>query len=124
MERVPKISEAEWQIMKAVWDKSPLTSSEIIAMLANETTWSPKTVRTLIGRLVKKEALGVNSDSQPNLYFPMVSEEEYRKEETKSFLNKVYEGSLKMLVTNFIKDEKISQEEIEELKRLLDEKKS
>lgn len=122
MSKFPNISDAEWQVMKVLWEKSPLTSTEIIDTLKSDTTWSPKTIHTLISRLVKKEALGVSKDSTFNQYYPLVTEDECRKVETSSFIQKVYAGSLQLLITNFIKDEKLSSEEIDELRRILDEK--
>lgn len=122
MNEFPNISDAEWQVMKVLWEKSPLTSTEIIDSLRHDSTWSPKTIHTLISRLVKKGALGVRKDSPLNRYFPLVTQEECRKVETKSFVQKVYDGSLQMLIANFIKDEKLSSKEIDELSRILDEK--
>jgi BlaI family transcriptional regulator, penicillinase repressor len=122
MDNFPNISDAEWQVMKVLWEKSPLTSTEIIESLRGNTTWSPKTIHTLISRLVKKEALGVSKNSTINQYYPIVSQDECRKVETKSFIKKVYDGSLQLLIANFIKDEKLSLEEIDELRRILDEK--
>jgi len=120
--KFPNISDAEWQVMKVLWEKSPLTSTEIIDSLRNDTTWSPKTIHTLISRLVKKEAVGIKTGSSFTRYFPLGTEEECRKVETKSFVQKVYDGSLHLLLKNFIQDEKLSTEEINELRRILDEK--
>jgi len=123
--KIPKISDAEWVIMKVLWKKSPLTSSDIIKELKPITTWNPKTIHTLISRLVEKKALGVEKDTAPfYLYYPLVSEEECRKIETKSFLKKVYDGSFPLLVANFVKEEKLTLQDIEELKRLLEENKN
>lgn len=118
----PKISDAEWQVIKVLWEKSPLTSTEIIEKLKFETKWNPKTIHTLIGRLVKKNAIGVEKGQSFNQYYPLVSEKDCIRVEMKSFIQKAYDGSLKMLLTNFIRDEKLSKEEIEELKRILDNK--
>jgi BlaI family penicillinase repressor len=122
MSDFPNISDAEWLVMKIVWNKSPLTSTEIIDYLKKDTTWSPKTIHTLISRLVKKGALGVDKESTFNKYYPLVTEEECRRVETKSFIKKVYDGSLQLLLANFIKDEKLSTEEINQLRRILDDK--
>jgi len=122
MVNLPNISDAEWKVMKVLWEKSPLTSTEIINSLKDSTNWSPKTIHTLISRLVKKEVVGVNKDFPVNKYFPLVTEEECRKVETKSFIQKVYDGSLHLLIKNFIKYEKLTSEEINELRRILDEK--
>lgn len=123
MEEFPKISDSEWQIMKVLWKESPITASEVISALKYDTSWSSKTIHTLISRLVKKNAIAIKKDSSFYLYYPLVSEEECKRVETKSFVQKVYDGSLHMLIANFIKEEKLTSEEIEELQRALDEKK-
>lgn len=117
-----KISEAEWQVMKIIWAKPPLTATQVIEYLKPETQWNPKTIHTLIARLVKKEVLGVNKDSSLFEYYPLVSRDDCMREETKSFLHKVYDGSLHLLLANFVKDESLSPKEIEQLRNLLDER--
>ena len=124
MNELPKISDSEWEVMKVLWEKSPLASSEIIKILKGSISWSPKTIHTLISRLVNKNAIEVKKDAPFYLYSAKVSEEECRKMETKSFIKKVYYGSIHLLISNFIKDEKLSDEQIEELHRILDEKNS
>ncbi|MHB1653947.1 MAG: BlaI/MecI/CopY family transcriptional regulator [Desulfitobacteriaceae bacterium] len=117
-----KISDAEWLVIKVLWEESPLTATRVVEHLKPVTTWSPKTIQTLIGRLVKKGALGVNKDADLYHYYPLVSQEACMREETKSFLQKVYGGSLHLLLANFVKSENLSPEEIEQLKSLLDER--
>ncbi|MDQ7092145.1 BlaI/MecI/CopY family transcriptional regulator [Desulfosporosinus sp. PR] len=117
-----KISDAEWQVMKIFWNKSPLTATQAIEALKQDTLWSPKTIHTLIARLVKKEALGVNKDSNLFHYYPLVSKEDCIGEETRSFLQKVCDGSLHLLLANFVKNESLSAKEIEDLRKLLDQK--
>ncbi|WP_373309143.1 MULTISPECIES: BlaI/MecI/CopY family transcriptional regulator [Paenibacillus] len=122
LHKLPVISEAEWEVMKVLWQNSPLTANEVIDALAAYMDWSPKTVRTLLNRLVAKEAVAFHPDSRPYSYYPLITEEECQKAETKSFLQRIYRGSLKPLLVNFLKEEELSPAEIEELKRLLDEK--
>jgi BlaI family penicillinase repressor len=117
-----RISDAEWLIMKVIWNNSPSTASSVIKHLEQETDWSPKTVQTLIGRLAKKGALGVKKDTSLNEYYPLVSKEDCMREETKTFLQKVYDGSLKVLIANFVNNETLSSKEIEELKSILNKK--
>ncbi len=119
---IPRISDAEWQVMKVLWKKSPLTAAEIIEKIIPETKWSRKTVHTLIRRLVQKKVLGVKKYN-PYMYFPLLEEKLCMKEETKTFLEKVYNGSLQLLMANFLKNEKLSKQEIKVLKELLDENK-
>ena len=123
MNKIPKISDSEWEVMKVLWKKSPLTSSEIIGILKEYSSWNPKSIHTLISRLVDKDAIRVKKDESFYLYSPNVSEEECRRVETKSFIKKVYDGSIHLLISSFVKDEKLSGKEIEELKQILDKKK-
>lgn len=121
MNNTLNITDAEYYVMKTIWSRSPMNASEIIESLKDETDWNPKTIHTLISRLVSKKAVGVIKES-PYRFYPLVLEGEYRREETRSFLKKVYNGSIQHLVANFINDEAITKEELEELKRLLDDK--
>ncbi len=109
--------------MKVVWAKSPITASEIIAKLRPNSTWNSKTIHTLINRLVSKNVLGVNKETTYFQYSPLVSEEECTRGETQSFLEKVYDGSFNLLVANFLKEKKLSSQEIEELQQILDRNK-
>ncbi len=122
MRKAKRITEAELNIMKVLWKQSPINAGDIIQALRKKTQWSPKTIHTLISRLVSKEAVGITKATPYNLYFPIVSEEEYKSAQTKSFINKVYDGSIHHLVVNFIKEEKLSKEELNELRKLLDRK--
>ncbi|OIK11793.1 BlaI/MecI/CopY family transcriptional regulator [Bacillus sp. MUM 13] len=117
-----KISDAEWIIMKVLWEEAPLTSAKIIEAVSSHKKWSPKTIHSLISRLVKKGALGVNREMAHYEYYPLVDKRDCILEETRSFIQKVYDGSLHLMLANFIKDEKISEKEIEELQKLLDKK--
>ena len=121
---IPQISQAEWRIMKLLWDKSPRTSNEIIELLDNDATvdWNPKTIKTLLNRLVNKGALDYDKEGRSYLYYPKVDESECRRAERKSFLGRVYSGSLKPMLAAFIEDEQLTKDDIEELKRILEEK--
>lgn len=118
----PKISETEWLVMKTLWLKSPKTANQVIQDLEGTVEWSPKTVRTLLSRLVKKGALNYNQEGREYLYFPTVTEEESAKQETNTFLQKVHGGMLNSMLASFIKEQSLSKTDIDELKHLLDEK--
>lgn len=122
MIEIPRISEAEWEVMKILWVKSPSSANQIIESLSGSNNWKPKTVKTLISRLVKKNAIGFTQDNRLYYYYPLVDEDECLKAESQSFLNRVYGGALKPMLINFLREEKLSLDEIEELKRILDER--
>jgi BlaI family penicillinase repressor len=123
MKEFPQISDAEWQVMKIIWDKSPITANEVIEKLKPNTQWKPKTIKTLIKRLVDKKALGFHNEGKAYLYYPIVPENEALKVESEAFLKKVFNGSLNLMLANFIEDERLSEQEIKELKRIIEAKK-
>ena len=121
MGKSTKITDAEWEVMEVLWNDSPLASREIIRQIQPHKEWNPKTIHTLIGRLVEKKVVGIDKASAKYLYYPLISKEECRLQEAESFLQKVYNGSLSLLVANFVKENKLSPEEIEKLKELLEQ---
>ncbi len=124
MKDIPRISQAEWQVMKVFWTKRLATANDVIDALSNDADWKPATVKSLINRLVKKGALGFKQAGKVYDYFPLVSEEECLNAESESFLQRLYGGALKPLLVNFLKHEELSPEDIEELKQILNERKS
>jgi len=122
MSHTPRISEAEWEVMKICWNRSPVTAQEIIDTLAALDDWHPKTVKTLLNRLVKKRALGFKKDGRAYLYHPLVEEKDCIAAESKSFLDRVFGGSLKPMLAHFVESRKLSDTEIAELKTLLKQK--
>ncbi|ALS29441.1 BlaI/MecI/CopY family transcriptional regulator [Paenibacillus cisolokensis] len=122
MKQIPKISDAEWEVMKVFWAKAPLTANDVIQALEGSKDWNPKTIRTLIKRLVEKNAVGYKQEGRNYSYFPLVQEEECVRSETRSFLKRIYGGALKPMIVNFLKEEQLTKEDIEELKRILDER--
>jgi len=122
MKTIPQISEAELEVMKILWEIGHATSSQIIDKLTKTTEWKPKTIQTLIIRLVAKGALKAEkTEGKAFMYFPLISEDEFKVYASKSFLQKLFNGSLNLMVASFIKEQKISREEINSLKKLLDE---
>lgn len=122
MVEIPKISEAEWEVMKIVWVDSPRTSNQIIEALESTKDWKPKTIKTLISRLVSKNALGFKEEGRKYLYYPLVNENECIRAENQTFLSKVYNGAIKNMLVSFLKESDLSKEDIEDLKRILDER--
>ena len=117
------ISDSEWKVMKIIWGKSPISGGEIVEELEVDSGWNPKTIHTLIRRLVAKGAITAKKEKTYYSYYAAVSEDECVKEETKTFLEKCFNGSFNMLLTNFINDKNLSEKDIEELQALLNSKK-
>jgi len=122
MNNIPQISESELEVMKILWQLGSATSSQIVEKLSKTTEWKPKTIQTLITRLVSKEAVEVDkSNKKPYIYLPKINEEEYKAFASTSFIERLYNGSVNMMISSFIKNKKMSKEDIQELKNLLDE---
>jgi len=121
MKKTPRISEAEREVMKVLWSKSPKTANEIVRVLSKKTSWKRETIRTLINRLVQKKAVGFEKKGRQYHYFPLVTEAECIREETKSFLKRVHGGSIEPMLTSFVEEEQLSPEKIKRLRRILDE---
>lgn len=120
MEQQLSISESEWRVMKIVWSNSPQTLPEILDRL-KETGWSKTTIQTYLARLVKKGALTTKRHGKGYLYYPAVSENDCQLAESRSFLSRVYDGSLSKMVMGFVKSGNLSLEELNELKSLIDQ---
>lgn len=122
MTKVPKISEAEWLVMKVIWDENPITSKRVVEVLSGSTPWKPKTIKTLLSRLVQKGAVGYENEGRGYLYYPLIEEAVLVKAESQSFLKRVFRGALKPMIATMVESKDLSQEEIEDLKRLLSKK--
>ncbi len=120
MEKQLSISESEWRVMKIIWNDCPQTLPEILDRL-KETGWSKTTIQTYLARLVKKGALSTKRQGKGYLYYPAVSESDCQLAESRSFLSRVYDGSLSRMVMGFVKSGELSQEELNELKSLIDQ---
>lgn len=116
------ISESELKIMEVIWENGTVQSTEIVKKLRLVTNWKDNTVYTLIGRLAKKNVIQIDKSVSPNLCIPLVSREQYRKDARTSFLKRVYNGSLSLMLTNIIEDGSLSEDEINGLKKILDHK--
>jgi BlaI family penicillinase repressor len=117
-----KISDAEWQVMNLLWERSPLTGGEIIAALQKKSAWRPRTIRTLVDRLVEKGALKIITEGKRR-FAPLVSLETCVRVESRSFMERVFGGRPASMLLHIIKDAKLTPREIDQLKKLLSEKK-
>jgi BlaI family penicillinase repressor len=122
MSKVPKISESEWLVMKAIWDENPVPSKRVVEILSDSTQWKPKTIKTLLSRLVQKGAVGHKKEGRGYIYYPLIKESVLVKAESQSFLKRVFRGALKPMIATLVESEDLSKEEIRELKRLLSKK--
>jgi BlaI family penicillinase repressor len=117
-----KIADTEWLVMRVVWQMGPVGAAEVIAAVLPQTGWSHRTVRTLLNRLVKKGALRAEMVDGRNIYRAKVAQSQCVRQESRSFLNRVFEGDAGRMLVHFVQNEKITPEQIKELKALLNAK--
>lgn len=119
MKALPQISEAEFQVMKIVWEHAPVSTNQVTEYLARTTKWSPKTIQTMLKRLVQKKALTYDKEGRVFIYTPLIGQQDYVNQESRHFLQRFYNGNLVSMMTAFLDMEELSQQEVDELKELL-----
>lgn len=117
----PRISDSEWEVMKAVWDHEPLTAVEVLKQLPHD-QWKQKTVNTFLTRLESKGVIRSERVGRANVYRSLMSEKECRGMEGSQFLKKVFRGEVAPLMLHFIENEDLSEDDVAELKQLLEKK--
>ena len=114
------ISPSEWEIMEILWRQSPLSASEIFEALEGQTTWNNRTVRSFLDRLEQKKAIAKDKKHGINVYTPLLKREQCLRRESRSFLERFFSGNPVSMMAHFIEKEKLSDEQIEKLQKLLE----
>ncbi len=120
---LPQISDAEWIVMNVIWDHGPLTTNQVVQALEEQSDWKPKTIHTLLRRLVQKGALTFAKQGREYLFRSLVDAQHCRHEASRSFLRRLFDGEVAPFLASFLENERLTRAEIEELKRILDQKK-
>ncbi|CAN7418913.1 MULTISPECIES: BlaI/MecI/CopY family transcriptional regulator [unclassified Phenylobacterium] len=115
------ITEAERQVMEALWSGGPLTPDELVKAVAPAQGWGEATVKTLVNRLLKKGAIASRKQDGRTLYAPLVARDEYVTAESQGLLDRLFGGELAPMVAHFAHRQALSDEEKARLRRLLDE---
>ena len=122
MPQIPRISETEWEIMRIVWAKAPVTAADIISELTKaDPTWHPVTAKTRLNRLVRKGALGYEQQGRAYLYKPLVDEQSCVSAVSSSFLDRVFGGSLTSMVAYFVENRKLTPKQAKDLRKAMEE---
>ena len=115
------LSEREWMVLRALWETGGAELGTLVQRLQPETGWSRNTVLTYLTRMEAKGLVAIDKEASPHFYRAVPDEESCRKEERRSFVERVYSGSAGDLIAAFLKEETITAEERERLRKLLDE---
>ena len=119
MHALPHISESEFEVMKVVWKFTPINTNEITERLLKTTSWSAKTIQTLIKRLVTKGALTYEKQGRVFVYTPLVEENEYVSQQSNSFLNRFYDGDFSAMLSAYLENNQLSETELNNLRSIL-----
>ena len=116
---LPSITDAEWTVMRVLWERGAATTNEVVQTLAGVTDWKPKTIHTLLRRLADKGALGHEKNGREFVFRPLVAERDCQLAQSRSFLDRVFGGEVAPMVAAFVEQESLTPDEIAELKRIL-----
>ena len=122
MHALPHISEAEFEVMKIIWKSAPINTNEITERLLKTTSWSAKTIQTLIKRLVTKGALTYEKQGRVFVYTPLVEENEYISQQSNSFIKRFYDGDISAMLSAYLENNQLSETEPNHLRSLLSKK--
>jgi BlaI family penicillinase repressor len=121
--KLPRIADSEWRVMQVLWERGPQTANDVVKELSGTVNWKPRTIKTLISRLVKKGAVKATDEGYRYRYSAAVDESACIRSETKSFVQRVYQGTMTPALAAFLEDADLSAQEIDELQEILDRKK-
>ena len=116
-----EISNAEFEVLEALWQHYPASATDIIARLNQHKAWHDKTVKTLLNRLVKKQAVSFEKQQRHYIYSPLLEREAYTLKESKSLIERMFSGKVAPLVAGFAKQNDLKKEDIDALKSLISE---
>ena len=116
-----KLTDAEWKIIELLWDNGALTTMEIIRELKASLGWAKSTTITILNRMDDKGSVRYEIEGKTKKYYPTIQREEAELEETKSFLDKFYDGNIGLMISNLIKQEALSKEDLEEIEKIIKE---
>ncbi len=117
-----RISDAELEVLKVIWQLKEATSLEIIEKLQH-CNWNANTVRTLINRLIGKKAIGISKKSgKTYMYVPLIDEKFYKQKRAKQFIDQFHNGSVRDMLLTFVESGDLSRDELEKMMELFDKR--
>lgn len=120
-EKVISLSNSEWHIMENLWEESPKTATQLIKAMEEETGWAKSTTKTVLKRMEQKGCIAYREGEKAREYYPLLKRDEVVESETSSFINRIYNGSLGLMVNTLVKKQEISDQEMEELYQIIKE---
>lgn len=119
MEKLPQISEAEYEIMKILWAEYPLGTNEICRRAMEHHNWNQKTIHTLLSRLTNKHVLSYEQRGRMYYYFPTISQNRYLEQENHHFLKRFYNGEVAPMLSSLLSNSEISDTDLQNLHAII-----
>lgn len=113
------LSNGEWKLMNLLWVEAPRTIPQLVAALKEDTDWTKGTIHMMLSRMVERGTVRYERDGRLKYYYPILEKKDAVAHETKSFLSKVYNGSLSLMVTSMVSQNELTAEDIDELYNIL-----
>lgn len=115
-----RLSEAELEVMEVLWAASqPLGATDVAGAVANERNWSLATVKTLLSRLLAKQAIEPAKDGRRFLYSPVIERDAYVGAESRRFVSRLFGGKLSPLIAQLAEDEALDEADMAEIEALI-----
>lgn len=122
MENFPQISKAEYEIMKILWSKYPLSTNHIVERAQQSHNWKQKTIHTLLSRLTIKHIISYEQRGRMYYYFPLISQEKYLEQETLLFVDRFYDGKIAPMLSSLLSNKKLSDSDLKDLSEIINSK--
>jgi BlaI family transcriptional regulator, penicillinase repressor len=120
-QRATRLSDAEWTVMRAVWNRTPASARDVLDQVGEQTGWAYTTVKTLLARLVEKGALSESRRANTNVYEPRITRNEARGSALRSLLDRAFDGTFGSLLQHLMTEERLSRHDLQALERMLQE---
>ena len=114
-----KVTNSEWYVMNCLWEKSHLSLMQLVPLLKESAGWSKSTSATMVRRMTEKDLIGYKENGKTKYFFPKVKKQDVVVQETRDFLQRIYDGSVGMMMSALVRQNDLSQEDILELQEIL-----
>lgn len=119
MKEEVKVTNSEWYVMNCLWEKGPLSLMQLVPLLKESAGWSKSTSATMVRRMTEKELIGYEENGKTKYFFPKVDKQDVVVQETRDFLQRIYDGSVGMMMSALVRQDDLSAEDIQELQEIL-----
>ena len=113
------LTHGEWNVMECLWEQAPRTAMQLVPLLQERAGWAKSTTLTMLSRMEAKGLVRSQVQGRARAYWPNVRREDAARQETRSFLRRVYQGSVGLMLSAMTQDEGLTREELDELYEIL-----